>query len=592
MTQWVFLLLYLPSMASPEQLDVTKLPERTIPTPKPDFFYSVPDSAQMEDGRKFSAIPKTYLYARLEKALSALEERIKVSTAKHLRDRQQGVLENISELRTRIASIFEAIAGDAIVDRAQLNEVCIKVKGALQIFKSDRKRNIDVGQKVSEIIFQIEKEVIQSLFNLPDKKEVTRPERRIDSPELLAATIDQLRNIVEAHIQVEGTLHGMKQQRGNFEEAWTVLRGDYDKVSALIDRFPDEDSFTDFPDDVKSAVTNWFKKYKAALETVSNFADAYNRLANLANSAGDLDRLGSAFKFYDGLMGMVEAPELQNGYRKLQELRPRFERAASVFKEAKKLIRELQEKIIAISYSEEIKSLAESVMNALPNGDKDNICAVFVDTVLEEDAAPEEAGTVMEGAVAPRDEIRQKWPPFYWKQVSIEEARAEARRRLSQSNPLVKYLIDGNDLENLKDFVSRLIIADLNKSGLSTSCFGLSESLYRTKEDLLTDIFPEIDGIAAPKITPTRRESRFRWVRKRITQDEIRYEAKSRLFFWPLVQELASKKNWAELRQLFDKIQFSDLRACGINESCIGGAQAPYKTPEDMLRDLFPEAFN
>ena len=58
--------------------------------------------------------------------------------------------------------------------------------------------------------------------------------------------------------------------------------------------------------------------------------------------------------------------------------------------------------------------------------------------------------------------------------------------------PLIKDLFEGEKWPELRQLFERMQGQDFTHCQLSFACFGAKKSVYRTKEALLQDVFPEV----------------------------------------------------------------------------------------------------
>ncbi len=584
------------------ELTPLTLPAKTIQTSRTDLYCDIPFHP---DGGKFQAIPVEFLRRRAAYSIDRLFERIGVATGKHHEKRIADVSANIDDLRTQIGRIIDDIPSIGITNAVELQDICRKTGRAVIKFKADRERNLDVGQKVSTILLQIERDIIKDLFDLPAPKQ---PEE----PSLTALTGEELiasKEIYNAHSAISAVF-GICPRLGEFVTMVTIKReefkasldvlADVKKLQHLIDLLQKPETLEQLPEAVKTACIQEFERYRSTLLAVIEFVKNLNEIKALLEiyDHEQLNRLKEAGGYFEALVKYKGIGGLEQRVRDLRLLEPDFENALTLMKNAAEAVIEFDgDEDLITSYSE-IKKIADAIAVFVPDAANDELISKIFQ-VTEPTATVTLDGAKRSGLSQnqPLADAAEDGGYFKWKDATPEKAKAEVRRKILGNSQLtlLAYLLKAERWSDLKRMLEKLNFSDLRKCRISTSAVGDESGVYKDREDLLKKCFPEAYGPDSEPVTTMTRglsETKFRWVRKGITKEEIRAEIKGRLFAgWPLIKDLAEKKKWAELKQVFDKIAKRDLLECRISRVVIGGPTAPYKTNEEMFQDVFPEAY-
>lgn len=591
--------------------------------PQDDLFYEVPDVKRVKGC--FNSISEEYLEKRLDYLISRLQQRVEVSTAKHLSTYRKPALKKIEEIR---AKIFDAIAGlnqGEIKSEESLSEFCGVVDSAVEDYKSKHEGTVHGSQRILQMFVEEERKVIKALVKLEAAKKPKSGEHkeaedlRADIGELLLLKNELMVNLAKAF-----------DGESDFEESIKYILANFEAILYLLEKFSSADEISKLLGGVQAAVVDEIEKLLSQLTRFKEQVSAARKMKkDFETYDKTIDRLKAGIGYFSGLVHYRGRMDLCDVERELTDVKSDLEEIGLIIQETGGRAEEILVKADVVFQIDALRNAIKRMLDIFPEDDS-HLLDLFVNggsvpkeaepTIRAKFAVEESVSNIVSEADSEvvvefdnlkqgeddkddkedkeddeQDEVTERPQKiFRWHNVEPEYAAAEVRRRL-YANALLKDLAETGRWLDFRLVLELMTLGDFKKLGLSSSCIGSAKALFQTKEELIEMCFPDAAGLEL--VYPSTQKSgksgtRFKWNRDVKTAEEIQEEIKKRMFGgWPLIKELYEAQRWQELKFLFDKFTMSTVAVFRIRIKCIGSENAPYATLSGMLKDVFPEVY-
>ncbi len=615
-------------MTTPKNLQ--DVPLSRVKLPQDDLFYEVPDIKGVKG--RFNSISGEYLEKRLDYLISRLQQRVMMTTAKHLSTYRKPALRKVEEIRGKI---FDAIAGlnqGEIKNQESLGEFCGVVDSAVDAYKSEHEGTVHGSQRILQMFVEEERKVIKALVKLEAAKKPKSEEHK--EAENLLADIGELLLLKDG---LSADLTKANKGESDFSESIKYILANFEAILYLLEKFSSPDEINKLPGGVQVAVIDEIEKLLSQLTRFKEHVFAARKMKkDFETYDKTIDRLRAGIGYFSGLVHYRGRVDLSDVERELTGMKDDLEEVDLIIKDTGRRAEDILVKADVVFQINALRNAIKKSLDIFPEDDSH-----LLDLFENGGSVPAEVGArgravepkvdVAQGSVRnfidqsetgvivefdnrepgedegevdddkEKDEEDDKVEVagsarklFRWNNVESDYAAAEVRRRLC-TNSLLSDLADNGRWLDFRLVLELMTLRDFQKLGLSSSCIGSAKALFQSKEELIERCFPEMSGLEAvyPSTQMTGKSApRFRWSSDNKTAEEIQKEIKTRMFGgWPLLKELYEAQRWQELKYLFDKFTVSTVAVFRIRTKCIGSEKAPYATLPSMLKDVFPEVY-